>query len=206
MHSWVEVVRQPLKRAESDARRPALTAPLKARVAALVALLAIGAVAVSIAHHLVDRHVPSLLAERIGTARQIVVDKSERRMVLLNGDRVLKEYRIALGANPVAHKEIAGDSRTPEGEYTIDWRKADSEFHRALHVSYPNARDREFAAAIRRPPGGAIMIHGQPNDLGWLERLTRASDWTNGCIAVSNRAIEELWHAVPDGTPITIRP
>jgi murein L,D-transpeptidase YafK len=168
--------------------------------------IAASAVGLSFGHHFSDKHFPALLAQRIGTADQIIVDKSERRLWLVSGGRELKAYRVALGANPRWHKEIVGDSRTPEGDYTIDWRKPDSQFHRALHISYPNQQDRAFAAAIRRLPGNAIMIHGQANDLGWFERLTRASDWTNGCIAVSNREMEEIWHAVPDGTPITIRP
>jgi murein L,D-transpeptidase YafK len=163
-------------------------------------------VGLSFAYHIADQHLPHVLARPIGTADRIVVDKSARRLLLMRGDEVLQDYRVALGANPVSHKEIEGDSRTPEGQYKIDRRLLESGYHRALHISYPNAEDRMFAEAIKRSPGGAIMIHGQPNDLGWTERLTRASDWTGGCIAVSNRAIEEIWAAVPDGTPIRIQP
>jgi murein L,D-transpeptidase YafK len=178
-----------------------------ARQAAAAGLAAaLGATALSLAHHLGDQRIPAVLAQRIDAVDRIIVDKSERRLLLMNDEKILKGYRIALGANPVGHKEIQGDSRTPEGQYAIDRRLPYSDFHRALHISYPDAESRRFAAAIRRSPGGAIMIHGQPNDLGWIERMTRRTDWTDGCIAVSNRAIEELWHAVPDGTPITIRP
>jgi murein L,D-transpeptidase YafK len=184
----------------SDARNASRTAT----VAGLAVALAI--VGLSLVYHLADQHIPDVFARRIGTADRIIVDKSARRLFLMRGGRVLLDYRITLGANPVARKEIQGDSRTPEGVYTIDRRLAASSFHRALHISYPNVEDRRFADAIKRPPGGAIMIHGQPNDLGWIERLTRSRDWTDGCIAVSNRAIEELWDAVPDGTPITILP
>ena len=132
-----------------------------------------GATAGSFGNHLVDRYLPAALAARIGPADRILVDKSERRLQLLRGHRVLRTYRVELGANPVGHKEVEGDSRTPEGEYRIDWRKADSEFHRSLHISYPNEQDRRFAAAIRGSPGHSIMIHGQPDDRGWRERFGR---------------------------------
>ena len=151
-----------------------------------------GAVAGSFGYHLVDRYLPAALAARIGPADRILVDKSERRLQLLRGHRVLRTYRVALGVNPVGHKEVEGDSRTPEGEYRIDWRMADSEFLRSLHISYPNEQDRRFAAAIRRSPGTSMMIHGQPDDLGWGERFGRKRDWTDGCIAVSNRAMQHL--------------
>jgi murein L,D-transpeptidase YafK len=190
----------------ASARSTVMPRASSLRIAAVLAGVVLGGTALSLAYHLADRHVPELLAERVATADHIVVEKAERRLVLKRGDETLKEYRIALGANPGLPKEVDGDSRTPEGRYTIDRRLADSDFHLALHISYPEAQDREFAAALGRSAGGAIMIHGQPNDLGWLERLTRDDDWTDGCIAVSNAAIEELWRAVPDGTPITIRP
>jgi murein L,D-transpeptidase YafK len=175
-------------------------------LAALCVAAAVAIATVSFAYHVADRHLAEWLADRVGRVDRVVVDKSDRRLHLLRGNHVLRSYGVALGGNPVGHKEVEGDSRTPEGEYRIDARVVDSMFHRALHISYPNAEDRRFAAAIRRSPGHSIMIHGQPNDLGWLERLRRTPDWTDGCIAVSNRAIEEIWHAVPDGTPITIRP
>src|SRR3970282_854024 len=179
------------------------TASKAAAIGLAVALVGTG---FSLAHHLADQHIAGLLAQRIGTADRIIVDKSERRLFLMNDEKILRIYSIALGANPVGHKEIQGDSRTPEGRYTIDRRLSASDFHRALHISYPHVESRRFAAAIKRSPGGAIMIHGQPNDLAWIQRVTRATDWTDGCIAVSNRAIAELWHAGRAGTPITIRP
>jgi murein L,D-transpeptidase YafK len=103
-------------------------------------------------------------------------------------------------------KQREGDLKTPEGDYAIDGRLEASAFHRALHVSYPNARDRAAAARAHVNPGGAIMVHGIRNGLGWLGRLHRRVDWTSGCIALTDREIEEIWRAVPDGTPILIEP
>ena len=138
-------------------------------------------------------------------ADRVVVLKSERKLILMNGDRQLKEYRIALGRNPVGPKTQEGDGRTPEGHYVIDYRKADSSFHRALHISYPSPDDAAQAGARGLNPGGLIMVHGIRNGLGVVGRLHRIADWTNGCIAVTNAEIEEIWRTVPDGTPIEIR-
>lgn len=139
-------------------------------------------------------------------ADRVLVLKSERRLVLLKGAEPLKTYRIALGPNPIGHKEREGDGRTPEGVYRIDFRKTDSAFHRALHISYPAPRDVQSARTRGQSPGGAIMIHGIRNGLGWIGRLHRFLDWTSGCIAVTDEEIEELWRVVPDGTVIEIRP
>jgi murein L,D-transpeptidase YafK len=140
------------------------------------------------------------------TADLIVVDKSDRVLTLFRGGRALKSYRIALGSDPIGPKQQEGDGRTPEGRYTIDARRRDSAFHRALHVSYPNALDRKAARRRGVSPGGDIMIHGLPNGMGGLGSLHRLRDSTRGCIAVTNEEIEEIWRAVPDGTPIEIRP
>ena len=99
-----------------------------------------------------------------------------------------------------------GDNRTPEGVYAVDAHKADSGFHRALHISYPNPRDQEQATANGLSPGGDIMIHGVRNGLGWLGRFHHLVDWTRGCIAVTNQEIEEIYRAVPDGTLVEIMP
>ena len=139
------------------------------------------------------------------TVDRMIVDKSARTLTLLAGDRVLKAYPIRLGRNPSGPKTREGDSRTPEGVYVIDYRNPRSRFHLALHVSYPSPADTERAAAAGVPPGGDIMIHGLPNGLGWLGRLHQLFDWTDGCIAVTDREIEEIYRAVPDGTPIEIR-
>lgn len=139
-------------------------------------------------------------------ATRIVVTKHERTLALISNGRVVKTYRISLGPHPRGHKEREGDNRTPEGVYAIDRHKPDSSFHRALHVSYPNARDVAHAAALGVSPGGDIMIHGLPDALGWIGRLHRLHDWTAGCMAVTNQEIEEIYRAAPDGTPVEIRP
>lgn len=138
-------------------------------------------------------------------ADRLVVYKSERRLDLLLDDDVVKSYRIGLGFNPVGHKQREGDGRTPEGDYVIVSRNRNSKYHRALRISYPNARDRADARKRGVSPGGDIMLHGSPNwasDESGFEGL----DWTLGCIAVTNAEIREIWNAVDDGTPITIKP
>ena len=140
------------------------------------------------------------------TADRVVVEKGKRTLSLYRGDTLLKSYKIALGKNPVGPKQREGDGRTPEGNYVIDFRKADSKFHRALHISYPHAEDRRRARERGVQPGGAIMIHGLPNGSGAIGAAHRLRDWTDGCIAVTNEEIEEIWKAVPNGTAIVIRP
>lgn len=139
-------------------------------------------------------------------ADRVIVEKSRRELLLMKGDEVLKRYRIALGRAPVGHKQQEGDRRTPEGRYTIDSRLRRSGYHRALHISYPDAKDRAQAEARGVPPGGQIMIHGMRNGLGWIGRLHASFDWTLGCIAVTNAEMDELWRAIGDGTPIDSRP
>lgn len=136
----------------------------------------------------------------------IVVDKHLRELSLLSGDEVVRTYSIALGGEPRGPKEREGDERTPEGAYTIDLRNPHSAYHLSLRISYPNAADRERARAKGVAPGGDIMIHGLPNGLGWLGSLHRLFDWTDGCIAVTDAEIDEIWERVPLGTPIEIRP
>lgn len=141
-----------------------------------------------------------------GHADAVLVLKSERRMQLLKEGMVLKTYKIALGGNPVGHKQREGDMRTPEGHYIIDRRNSRSAFHLSLRISYPSPDDTKYAVNKGWSPGGDIMIHGLPNGLGYGGRLHRISDWTAGCIAVTNPEIEEIWAAVSDGTRIEIRP
>lgn len=124
----------------------------------------------------------------------------------MNGDTVVKSYRIALGGVPKGHKECQGDNRTPEGHYIIDSRNKSSKYHRSLHVSYPNPADIRAAKKRGCNPGGDIMIHGLPNGYGWTGASHTAIDWTLGCIAVTNKEIEEIWRLVPNGTPIEIKP
>jgi murein L,D-transpeptidase YafK len=137
-------------------------------------------------------------------ADNILVEKAKRKLTLLRDDKVIKTYRIALGKNPVGAKRRQGDNKTPEGHYIISGRKADSEFHLALQISYPDELDIERAEKQGVDPGDRIMIHGRPPD--FESRRKRKRDWTQGCIAVTNREIEEIWNIVPDGTPIEIRP
>ena len=139
-------------------------------------------------------------------ADRVVVLKGERRLMLMRGDRVLRVYRIALGRYATGHKIKAGDNRTPEGEYVLDSRLKDSKFFRALHITYPNWYDRTQAEFFGVPPGGAIMIHGQPNDVPQDYVGHPKLDWTNGCIAVTNRELDEIWAMVADGTEIKIYP
>ncbi len=139
-------------------------------------------------------------------ADRVVVLKGERKLVLMRGDRVLRVYRVALGRYAKGAKTREGDAKTPEGSYTLDYRLTSSAFHKAIHISYPNARDRARADANGVEPGGKIMIHGIAND--WTARQLNHPnlDWTQGCIAVTNREIEEIMASVQDGTPIEIYP
>jgi murein L,D-transpeptidase YafK len=136
----------------------------------------------------------------------VLVLKGARRLLLVRGDRVMRDYEIALGGSPVGPKRHHRDGRTPEGRYRIDSRVEDSAFHRALHISYPNPDDLEFARRAGVDPGGDIMIHGLPNGEGWIGDAHREYDWTNGCIAVTDDEMSEIWELVDDGTPIEIRP
>lgn len=133
----------------------------------------------------------------------VVVDKSARTLTLYAGGRPLKTYRgIQLG-NPVGPKRFQGDRRTPEGRYVLDYRNPESAYHLSLHISYPNARDAAYASSQGRAPGGEIFVHGQPN---WMGSDRAPGDWTDGCIALSDAEMDELWGEVPDGTPIEIDP
>lgn len=139
-------------------------------------------------------------------ADRVVVLKGERKLVLMRGDRVLRVYRVALGRYAKGAKTRQGDAKTPEGTYTLDYRLTNSAFYKAIHISYPNARDRARADANGVDPGGKIMIHGIANDWTAHQLNHPDLDWTQGCIAVTNREIEEIWASVRDGTPIEIYP
>ena len=164
------------------------------------------AIAGAIAATLAWAHWPLVPLPDGTVADRIVVDKSDRRLDLYDGDELLRSYPVSLGGEPAGPKRREGDERTPEGSYTIDYRKPDSAFHRALHISYPRPSQVDAARARGEPPGGLIMIHGLPNRLGFVGRFHLLSDWTIGCIAVTNAEIDELWRVVPDGTRIEIRP
>ncbi|QJB70786.1 L,D-transpeptidase family protein [Parasphingorhabdus halotolerans] len=137
-------------------------------------------------------------------ADRILVDKSDRTLVLFNGGKEIARYnKIRFGDVPMGHKRFEGDERTPEGKYTINGRNSASSYHLSLRVSYPNAADIAYAEARGRSAGGDIFIHGQPNG---YNGAPIARDWTDGCIALSNAEIEQVWELVPDGAEIEIRP
>jgi len=139
-------------------------------------------------------------------ADRVIVLKKERILRLESHGREIKTYKVALGGDPIGAKTRQSDHKTPEGIYVLDFRNAHSKFYKAIHISYPNAHDR---AAAREPgvsPGGDVFLHGLPNGYGFVGAAHRLKDWTDGCIAVTNVEIDEIWAAVADGTPIEIRP
>ncbi|PAV25530.1 hypothetical protein CF392_10605 [Tamilnaduibacter salinus] len=137
---------------------------------------------------------------------EVVVRKGDRELLLMSGEKVLRRYRISLGDRPEGHKLWEGDERTPEGRYTLDWRNPNSDYYKSIHISYPNAEDLELARAWGLDPGGEIMIHGLPNEADDMAFAYEGLDWTDGCIAVSNQAMDEIWSLVSDGTEIRILP
>ncbi|PIE73476.1 MAG: hypothetical protein CSA20_02815 [Deltaproteobacteria bacterium] len=145
-------------------------------------------------------------ARRTAPADKILIEKKDRRLTLLSKGQVIKTYPIALGGNPTGPKEREGDKKTPEGFYIIDSRNRDSDYHLALHISYPSAKDKKRARELGASPGGNIMIHGIKNGLSWVGDFHSRVDWTNGCIAVTDQEIEEINRLVPMGTVVEIRP
>lgn len=139
-------------------------------------------------------------------ADRVIVHKKEHTLTLLREDKTLKTYKVALGGNVVGPKTQLGDHKTPEGAYVLDRRNEHSHFYRSIHISYPNPEDRERAKQAGVDAGGDIMIHGLQNGLGWVGSLHRLHDWTDGCIAVTDEEMDEIWRAVTDGTPIEIDP
>jgi murein L,D-transpeptidase YafK len=139
------------------------------------------------------------------TIDRILVEKSERKLSILRGGKVLKTYHVALGRNPIGAKEQEGDNKTPEGIYTIDYRNPKSDYHLALHISYPSAEEITRAAQRGVNAGFDIMIHGLPNGQDRIGAAHRQKDWTAGCIAVTDEEIDELYRVTPDGTTIEIR-
>ncbi|MCG9595923.1 L,D-transpeptidase family protein [Vibrio sp. Isolate25] len=135
----------------------------------------------------------------------VTVDKSKRRMYLIDDGEVVREFRIALGKHPRGHKTQEGDNRTPEGRYFLDFVIDDSEFYRSIHISYPNPQDIAYAAKLRVNPGGNIKIHGLRNGEKRPANFVQSFDWTNGCIAITNEEMDELLTLVKSGTPIDIR-
>ncbi|UBO73596.1 L,D-transpeptidase family protein [Aeromonas rivuli] len=147
---------------------------------------------------------PALSFASMGmSADMVVVNKSSYSLSLMKDGKELKRYWIALGPAPRGHKQREGDQRTPEGRYTLDYKKSDSNFYRAIHINYPSLDDIKTANELGVRPGGMIMIHGQRNGNG---SSLQPSNWTNGCIAMLNKDMDEVWSAIEPGTPIIINP
>lgn len=138
-------------------------------------------------------------------ADSVVIEKAARRLTLFHLGRPIRTYKVALGKNPVGDKISAGDHRTPEGVFSIDSRNPQSHYHLSLHISYPDARHKAKAAALGVAPGENIMIHGLPPARRAVGARHRSSDWTFGCVALTDEEMEEIWSAVPNGTPVEIK-
>jgi murein L,D-transpeptidase YafK len=152
---------------------------------------------------------PEMTGVEANRADRVVVKKSQRKLELHNNGRVIREYRIALGGSPDGHKYREGDQRTPIGDYQLNWRNPNSNFYKSIHISYPSERDKLVSRSMGYSnPGGMIMIHGLPNYIQSedLRKQYASRDWTQGCIAVQNHEMDEIWQMVRDGTPIRILP
>jgi murein L,D-transpeptidase YafK len=142
-------------------------------------------------------------AERADT---ILIVKHERRLYLLHDNRALRSYRVALGLSPTGAKEREWDFRTPEGSYVIDFRREHSRYFKALHISYPSAADLRRSSALHQPAGGNIFIHGEPNLLTRPVSYYKTRDWTNGCIALSDEDLQDVWDLTGVPTRVEIVP
>ena len=139
-------------------------------------------------------------------ADMVRVVKSEKRLYLLKENEVFASYPVKFGANPKGHKQQQGDERTPEGSYFLTYKNSKSAYYRSIHISYPNALDQEKARSLGVDPGGDIMIHGQANGWQWATFVTQLVNWTDGCIALSNSNMDQVWSSIEPGTPIEILP
>jgi murein L,D-transpeptidase YafK len=142
----------------------------------------------------------------VALADSVVIEKKAHRLTLYHMGRPLRSYRVALGAQPVGDKRSRGDNRTPEGLFSIDGVNENSDYHLALHISYPDERHQLLADSLGIDPGGDILIHGLPKGRGKIGAQHRTSDWTNGCIALTDEEMEQIWRIVPIGTPVEIKP
>lgn len=145
-------------------------------------------------------------ASGMGKVDLVVITKSESRMALLRDGKILKQYHIAMGDLPAGHKLKEGDQRTPQGRYTLDYKKSDSAYYKSIHISYPNEEDKLRAKALGIRPGGMIMIHGQNPKSSLPPQQAQQYNWTDGCIAITNAEMDEVWKIVDEGTPIEIWP
>lgn len=151
------------------------------------------------------RHTPVVGIKSEIIADSIVVEKMKHVMTLFTDGKPVRTYRIALG-KPKGDKVTVGDGRTPEGLFHIDFRNAQSKYHKSLHISYPDVEHRKRAIALGTSPGGDIMIHGLPPAYADIGAAQSQYDWTEGCIAVTDAEIEEIWREVPNGAAIQIKP
>lgn len=181
--------------ARAQARR-APPPPLPCEAVRRVAIIVIGAVLTSFGAH----------ANLPAPVDRVVVFKSERTLIVVKDGRVVKTYRVALGRSPVGTKRCRGDNRTPEGEYHVTHRVPESRYYLALHLSYPSPSDMRLARNAGCEPGGSIEIHGLAPEFHWLGHRHLERDWTNGCIAVTNEEMKELYRSIAVGTPVEIYP
>jgi murein L,D-transpeptidase YafK len=151
-------------------------------------------------------HVMLRSSDSLPAVDHVIVRKSERRLFLMHGEGVVRSYKVALGLNPIGQKERAGDFRTPEGRYYLSRRNPRSDFFLSIQVSYPNDSDARRAKRNHWDAGGSIMIHGLPNQLKHDPLYYESTDWTDGCIAVSNGDMVEIWLLTPDNVQIDILP
>ncbi|QTF07572.1 L,D-transpeptidase family protein [Brenneria izadpanahii] len=180
---------------------------LFSRKIAFVACILFGLYAYTLAMARLGSGTPPESAPADRLADRIIVYKAKRVLLLMKDGKELARYHIALGrAADRGPKRRDGDKKTPEGDYVIDWRNAHSRFSLSLHISYPDSHDRRRAEAAGEKTGGNIMIHGTANGWQWLEPVLQRLDWTDGCIAVTNAEMRDIWSRVPVGTPISIEP
>jgi len=151
----------------------------------------------------------SLFSDSVLLADKVIIKKSTRMLYLSSKGEIFSQYHVSLGQVPVGAKEVEGDMKTPEGKYTLDWRQLSSKYNKSIHISYPNKKEKAHAKSLGKSAGGMIMIHGTPSNWGlspigdWMPMLL---DWTEGCIAMSNDDMEEVWNSTKKGTTIIIIP
>ena len=175
----------------------------------LVPILALACVAGAAYSDALPEAQPVMLrptTETLPVVDRVLVRKAERRLILMHGGNVVRSYHVALGLSPVGQKERSGDFRTPEGSYRLERRNPRSDYFLSIQVSYPNPDDLKRARARHWDSGGSIMIHGLPNQLRHDPDYYSKNDWTDGCIAVSNADMVEIWMLTPDDAPIDILP
>jgi murein L,D-transpeptidase YafK len=168
------------------------------KILGLVSILALCCVSVGVAS--------KIGAQTAAKVDRIVVEKSKRTLTLMSGSKILKTYKVALGGQPVGAKDRQGDHKTPEGIYSVDAKNPNSQFYKALHISYPSQTDRANARKLGVSAGGDVEIHGLGAKWGWLGAEHRLTDWTDGCIALTNEEIDEIYPLIKIGTTVEIRP